>query len=67
MKNTKEIGNREAVSYFKNIEKYLNSESAINNVTEIIESFNIQRKFSIFQDMFSVNYDDYYQEKITLD
>lgn len=59
MKNTKEIGNREAVSYFKNIEKYLNSESAINNVTEIIESFNIQRKFSIFQDMFSVNYDDY--------
>lgn len=59
MKSTKEIRNREAVSYFKNIEKYLNSESAINNVTEIIESFNIQRKFSIFQDMFSINYDDY--------
>lgn len=59
MKSTREIKNREAVSYFKNIEKYLNSESAINDVTEIIESFNIQRKFAIFQDMFSVNYDDY--------
>lgn len=59
MKSTKEIRNREAVSYFKNIEKYLNSESAINDVTEIIESFNIQRKFAIFQDMFSVDYDDY--------
>lgn len=66
MKSTKEIRNREAVSYFKNIEKYLNSESAINNVTEIIESFNIQRKFSIFQDMFSVNYDDYDFEDIPL-
>lgn len=61
MKNTKEIGNREAVSYFKNIEKYLNSESAINNVTEIIESFNIQRKFSIFQDVFEVDYDGDYK------
>lgn len=59
MKSTKEIRNREAVSYFKNIEKYLNRESAINDVTEIIESFNIQRKFAIFQDMFSINYDDY--------
>lgn len=59
MKSTKEIRNREAVSYFKDIEKYLNSDSAINDVTEIIESFNIQRKFAIFQDMFSINYDDY--------
>ena len=59
MKSTKEIRNREAVSYFKNIENYLNSESAINDVTEIIENFNIQRKFAIFQDVFSVNYDDY--------
>ena len=59
MKSTKEIRNREAVSYFKNIENYLNSESAINDVTEIIERFNIPRKFAIFQDMFSVNYDDY--------
>ena len=59
MKSTKEIRNREAVSYFKDVEKYLNSDSAINDVTEIIESFNIQRKFAIFQDMFSINYDDY--------
>ena len=61
MKNTKEIGNRESLRYFKIIENFLNSESAITELSNIIEEFNIPRKLSIFQDVFEVDYDGDYK------
>lgn len=61
MKNTKEIGNRESLRYFKIVENFLNSESAITELSNIIEEFNIPRKLSIFQDVFEVDYDGDYK------
>lgn len=61
MKNTKEIGNRESLRYFKIVENFLNSESAITELSKIIEEFNIPRKLSIFQDVFEVDYDGDYK------
>ena len=54
MKSTKEIRNRESLRYFKIVENFLNSESAITELSKIIEDFNIPRKLSIFQDVFEV-------------
>lgn len=61
MKSTKEIRNRESLRYFKMIENFLNSDSAITEISKIIEDFNIRRKLSIFQDIFEVNYDGDYK------
>lgn len=61
MKNTKEIGNRESLRYFKIVENFLNSESTITELSNIIEEFNIPRKLSIFQDVFEVDYDGDYK------
>lgn len=61
MKNTKEIGNRESLKHFKIVENFLNSESAITELSKIIEEFNIPRKLSIFQDVFEVDYDGDYK------
>ena len=61
MKNTKEIGNRESLKYFKIVENFLNSEYAITELSNIIEEFNIPRKLSIFQDVFEVDYDGDYK------
>lgn len=61
MKSTKEIRNRESLRYFKIVENFLNSESAITELSKIIEEFNIPRKLSIFQDVFEVDYDGDYK------
>lgn len=61
MKNTKEIGDRESLRYFKIVENFLNSESAITELSNIIEEINIPRKLSIFQDVFEVDYDGDYK------
>ena len=61
MKSTKEIRNRESLRYFKIVENFLNSESAITELSKIIEELNIPRKLSIFQDVFEVDYDGDYK------
>lgn len=61
MKSTKEIRNRESLRYFKIVEIFLNSESAITELSKIIEELNIPRKLSIFQDVFEVDYDGDYK------
>lgn len=61
MKSTEEIRNRESLRYFKIVENFLNSESAITELSNIIEEINIPRKLSIFQDVFEVDYDGDYK------